>query len=215
MTEAEWLVCEKSRAMLLHLGEASDRKLRLFAVRCWRRVWPLLSNPLDRAAVELAEGFIEGTESPEAMDTWWTSADRYVGHNRVVAEAARSIITCREDVSWMAELSAENGTALAAAFARDEVAAFREEDLGQAELLRDIFGNPFHPVTFSPSWRTETAVSLAKQMYDAREFGAMPILADALQDAGCDNEDILNHCRDTNQVHVRGCWVCDLVLGKE
>ena len=55
---------------------------------------------------------------------------------------------------------------------------------------------------------------LARTMYDSREFSAMPILADALQDAGCDNDDILAHCRDANQVHVRGCWVVDLVLGK-
>jgi hypothetical protein len=82
-------------------------------------------------------------------------------------------------------------------------------------FIRDIFCNPFRPVTFSPEWRTDTALSLARQMYESRDFGAMPILADALQDAGCDNDDILNHCRDAKQVHVRGCWVCDLVLGKE
>jgi hypothetical protein len=52
-------------------------------------------------------------------------------------------------------------------------------------------------------------------MYESRKFGAMPILADALQDAGCDSEDILHHCRDNDQLHVRGCWVVDLVLGKE
>jgi hypothetical protein len=83
-----------------------------------------------------------------------------------------------------------------------------------AEVVRDIFGNPFRPVAFYPAWRTDTAVALARQMYDSREFGAMPILADALQDAGCEDEQVLHHCRDTNQVHVRGCWVCDLVLGK-
>ena len=82
------------------------------------------------------------------------------------------------------------------------------------DVLRDIFGNPFRPVTFSPSWRTDTAVTLARQMYDARGFSAMPILADALQDAGCDSEDVLNHCRGAGP-HVRGCWVVDLVLGKE
>jgi hypothetical protein len=81
-------------------------------------------------------------------------------------------------------------------------------------LARDIFGNPFRPVTFDPDWRTSTAVALAKQMYDSRDFGAMPILADALQDAGCDNDDVLKHCHDAKQVHVRGCWVVDLVLGK-
>jgi hypothetical protein len=89
-----------------------------------------------------------------------------------------------------------------------------DEVEGHASLLRDIFGNPFRPVTFSPSWRTDTAVTLARTMYDSREFSAMPILADALQDAGCDNTDILEHCR-SETVHVRGCWVVDLVLGKE
>ena len=81
-------------------------------------------------------------------------------------------------------------------------------------LLREIIGNPFRPVTFSPQWLTDTAVSLARQMYDARDFSAMPILAYALQDAGCDSDDILNHCRQPGE-HVRGCWVVDLVLGKE
>jgi len=81
-------------------------------------------------------------------------------------------------------------------------------------LLHDIFGNPFRPVAFDPVWRTDTASSLAKHMYESRDFSAMPILADALQDAGCENDDILSHCRDEKQVHVRGCWVVDLVLGK-
>ena len=80
--------------------------------------------------------------------------------------------------------------------------------------VHEIFGNPFRPIDFAP-WRTGTAVTLARQMYESREFSAMPILADALQDAGCTNEDVLNHCRDANQVHVRGCWVVDGVLGKE
>ena len=84
-----------------------------------------------------------------------------------------------------------------------------------ANFIRDIFGNPFRLVAFSPGWRTETAVALARQTYEGRDFGAMPILADALQDAGCDNDDILSHCRDANQAHVRGCWVVDLVLGKQ
>ena|SRR5215510_6072121 len=80
--------------------------------------------------------------------------------------------------------------------------------------VREQFGNPFRPVTFSPAWRTDTAMSLARQMYDSRDFSAMSILADALQDAGCNNDDILNHCRGDGP-HVRGCWVVDLVLGKE
>jgi hypothetical protein len=99
--------------------------------------------------------------------------------------------------------------------ARDMPAGYAAELASQADLLHDIFGNPFRPVVCSPSWRTDTALSLVRQMYDSRDFSAMPILADALQDAGCDNEDILNHCREMGGVYVRGCWVVDLVLGKE
>jgi hypothetical protein len=83
----------------------------------------------------------------------------------------------------------------------------------QAGLARCIFGNPFRPAVFNPAWRTETVVSLARQTYESREFEVMPILGDALQDAGCEDEDILNHCRGPGP-HVRGCWVVDLVLGK-
>ncbi|WP_162667923.1 hypothetical protein [Gemmata massiliana] len=81
-------------------------------------------------------------------------------------------------------------------------------------LVRDIFGNPFRSVVFSPSWRASTAIALAGQMYESRDFSAMPILADALQDAGCDNTDVLDHCRGEGP-HVRGCWVVDLVLNKQ
>jgi hypothetical protein len=99
---------------------------------------------------------------------------------------------------------------------RDAVrdAALNQADAVVVRLLRDIFGNPFRPVSFSPAWRTDTAVALARQMYESRDFGAMPILADALQDAGCDDADILEHCRGPGP-HVRGCWVVDLVLDKE
>jgi hypothetical protein len=94
------------------------------------------------------------------------------------------------------------------------VSALRVEQSNQANLLRDIFGNPFPLVSFSPEWRTDTVVALAHQMYESREFSAMPILADALQDAGCDSADILDHCRGPGP-HVRGCWVVDLVLARE
>jgi hypothetical protein len=83
----------------------------------------------------------------------------------------------------------------------------------QCQIVRDIFGNPFHPITFDPSWLTSTVLALARQMYDSRDFSAMPILGDALMDAGCSNEPILEHCRGPGP-HVRGCWVCDLCLNK-
>lgn len=89
-----------------------------------------------------------------------------------------------------------------------------EQSLQMRSVVWEVVGNSFRRVELSPAWRTDTAISLAKHMYASRDFGAMPILADALQDAGCDNEDILNHCRDTSLTHIRGCWVIDLVLEK-
>jgi hypothetical protein len=98
-------------------------------------------------------------------------------------------------------------------------------------LLRELFG--LHgavlvgPPAWRADWRTDTAVAMARQMYESEDFGAMPILADALQDAGCDNADILRHCRGTERrprkgaglasnfgQHIRGCWVVDLILGR-
>ena len=84
----------------------------------------------------------------------------------------------------------------------------------QADLLRDIFGNPFRPVAFDPTRRSEAAVEIAAGIYEDRAFERMPILAGALQDAGCDHPDILSHCREPG-THVRGCWAVDLVMGKE
>jgi hypothetical protein len=89
-----------------------------------------------------------------------------------------------------------------------------EQNLLHRALVWEVVGNPFAPVEFRRDWRTSTAVALAKQLYESRDFSAMPILADALQDAGCDRDDVLNHCRDASATHVRGCWVLDGVLGK-
>jgi hypothetical protein len=88
------------------------------------------------------------------------------------------------------------------------------ERAAQADLFRDVAGNPFRPVTADPSWQTSDALLLARGIDRERAFDRLPILADALQDAGCDSDDILNHLRDPRAVHARGCWVVDLVLGK-
>ncbi len=89
-----------------------------------------------------------------------------------------------------------------------------EERVARCRLVRDIFGTPFRRVKIPVSWRTMTAVGLAQAIYTNRAFDRMPILADALEDAGCTNVDVLNHCRQSGE-HVRGCWVVDLVLGKQ
>jgi hypothetical protein len=84
--------------------------------------------------------------------------------------------------------------------------------LHSLRLLREVYGHPYRFVPFRAAWRTSDVMTIARNMYESRDFSAMPILADALQDAGCDDDDILRHCRDAKQTHVRGCWVVDLVL---
>ena len=95
----------------------------------------------------------------------------------------------------------------------DEVVASVDNDRFLSRLATDVFRHHLVPVAFDPAWRTEVAVALARGMYESRDFAPMPVLADALDDAGCDEPDILAHCRKPGP-HVRGCWVVDLVLGK-
>ncbi len=122
----------------------------------------------------------------------------------------------------------EWGQALVAAHARNcvEVAKDRlirreqhrtESHPQPCHLLRDIFGNPFRPAIADPvwlAWEDGTVPALAQSIYDERAFDRLPILSDALEEAGCTNTDILGHCRQPGQ-HVPGCWVVDLVLGKK
>jgi hypothetical protein len=87
----------------------------------------------------------------------------------------------------------------------------------QCDLLRDLIGNPFRPAAVGPhwlAWNDRTIPRLARALYDEKDFDNLPILGDALEDAGCDDADILRHCRKPGR-HVRGCWVLDLLLGKE
>jgi hypothetical protein len=85
------------------------------------------------------------------------------------------------------------------------------------ESVQDIFGNPFHSIPISPhwlAWDDGTVRRIAQVIYDERAFDRLPVLADALEDAGCDDADLLAHCRGPGP-HVRGCWVVDLLLGKQ
>jgi hypothetical protein len=91
------------------------------------------------------------------------------------------------------------------------------DELNTLQLLRDVFGNPFHPASIDPAiltWNHGTVPGIARHIYDERAFGDLPILADALEDAGCTDADILGHCRAGGE-HVRGCWVVELILGKK
>ncbi len=83
-----------------------------------------------------------------------------------------------------------------------------------SQVLKDIFGNPFRPTILVPVWVNTMVLNLAQDIFDGRIFDCLPLLADSLEDAGCTNADIMNHCRSPGP-HVRGCWVVDAVLGKE
>jgi hypothetical protein len=214
MTEAEWLACPDPIPMLALHGICSDlRKRRLFAVACCRRIADLLTRSGVKA-VNAAELFADGATSQRELHDAW----RGIGFPRVIprgyaAAAARAacVFSSGYDGTTDATAFAANARAKKPGNTRDKQRVL--ERAAQADLVRDIFGNPFRTVSFAPEWRTDTAVSLARQMYQSRDFSAMPILADALQDAGCDNHEVLAHCRDTKQAHVRGCWVVDGVLG--
>jgi hypothetical protein len=197
MTEAEWLACDESRPMLDYLlRNAGDRKLRLLSCNCLRLLGDL-SSDLQRS-LEYVEKGVDG------LLRW----DEVGSRVRRLAFQMNNRDT--DSLPWTL-LDSPADAVIGSVLHFDRASPF--EDRPVTDLLRESFGNPFRPVAFNPEWRTDTAVTLARTMYDAREFSAMPILADALQDAGCEDEHILTHCR-AGGVHVRGCWVVDLVLGK-
>jgi hypothetical protein len=102
-------------------------------------------------------------------------------------------------------------TRASADYQREQARVSEAEATAQCDLARDIFGYPDAAVRFDPDWRTSTAAAVARGMWEAADFSGMPILADALQDAGCDDPEVLGHCR-SEAPHARGCWVVDLVL---
>jgi len=216
MTEAEWLACEDPQQMLEYLGRrASDRKLRLFAVGCCLRYAADLAIDDDWGlVVEVAERFADGMATAAELYT----AGCYNSDEDPALEAAAlpnpeipfTIHAVRAAYLTCSSRADPRGNQPRTPQFWDKVTSERRSI---SLLARDIFGNPFRPVSFDPEWRTSTAIAIAQGMYESRDFGAMPILADALQDAGCENDDVLNHCRGTGP-HVRGCWVVDLVLGK-
>ena len=205
MTEKEWLRENDPTAMVASLrGIVSDRKLRLFACSCERAQ---NENKGDRADasqrdwIKATEMFIEGVISPAEWERVRNGRHSTLHANSHAEHASRG--ACVDAGRHNLHLGHEF----------DEANRAREA-ARQITVLRDVFGNPFQPVAFDPSLRTSTAVAIAKGMYDSRDFAAMPLLADALQDAGCADDRILEHCRG-REPHVKGCWVVDLVLGKE
>jgi hypothetical protein len=218
MTESEWLVAANPLSLLMYAKRtavtlrtaAGRRKFRLFGVGCVRRVWPAFRQIAQRTAVEVAERFADGEGTQDGMwDAWTRCRQSFApGASRARQEAIFGL--CRPETweavkVWRVTCGSEfDGV-------RGNKPAAEKKQL--AALARCTFGNPFRPVAVDPSWLTSTVVALSRGIYDDRAFDRLPILADALQDAGCDNLDVLNHCRGDGP-HARGCWVVDLLLGK-
>ena len=251
MNEAEWLACADPQEMLEFMkGKASDRKLRLFAVACCWRIWPLLAEesrsrstaarPLllehERRIIqiagpnlEVAERYADGLVGWSEMVGAYTTILGLLNMQRprqetwafalVAVLRAVSPGACFYGQEWEYNHYDLYQSAVDAAEYVEKVTLWAGKTTDRlpatqsASVLRDIFGNPFRPVTLDPAWLTPQVVNLARDIYDNRAFGSLSILSDALEDAGCDN-DILAHCRGPGP-HVRGCWVVDLLLGKE
>jgi hypothetical protein len=219
MTEEEWFAWDDPRLFLQSLryrsrstlaNACTARRLRLFAVACCRRVRAYWSDERIAAAVDAAEAFVDARTNAEKRQL--KTARRAVNADESWLRTTEGILA--RGVIGKSELTAAIVASLYPSYLMGGASERIEQDrLAQGPFLRDIVGNPFRPVAFDAAWRTSTAVALAKGMYESRDFSAMPILADALQDAGCDSDDVLNHCRGPGP-HVRGCWVIDLVLDK-
>lgn len=241
MNEAEWLEGPPLIYMVSFvILRSSDRRHLLFGCACCREVWDRLKMGQAKHLVALAEQFADG-EISESVFRAGADKENFPDFDRQCSGEAEPEVqlsacelTAINGARWLA---APNFRLSHGAYGvAQETCADRKHDytpspdysyggkfgvpsdpaefVKRIPLLRDIFGNPFRPVTVDPRWQTETVVALAAGIYAERAFDRMPILADALEEAGCDHADILTHCRGDGP-HVRGCWVVDLLLGKE
>src|SRR5262249_46258283 len=233
MTEAQWLTCKDTQKKLEFLrGKASDRKLRLFNVGCCRRIWSLIATEPSKKAVEVSEKYADGSATFEDLRAAWK--DVFAVWNQLLDPTSHSFVR-QETVSASlptahcgspSELLDNVHRHAAAAVVYhtvgedepDEGSAagkkvMRKEFAAQSTILRDIFGNPFHPVLCDRAWRTRKATKLAKKIYNARAFDRMPELGEELKRAGCNKSDVLKHCKQGAE-HARGCWVVDLLLDR-
>jgi hypothetical protein len=209
MQEAEWETSKEPDLMLetlLRNDNVSRRKVQLWACACVKRVEHLLEMKTSRQVLEITERFLEGKARLQEVEHWCRNAQRVRKGNRSATRAAYlAARLCASPFTFPPGDISE-----AAAEATSDGALEKKE---QAVLLRDIFARPGPPM-LDPAWLTSTVTSLAQAIYADRAFDRMPILADALEDAGCTDASILEHCRGGGE-HVRGCWVVDLLTGRE
>jgi hypothetical protein len=236
MTEAEWRTSVSPNEMLrLLLGGArlSVRKARLFAAACCRRRWAALTDQRSREAVEAAEDYAEGLMSGARLEAvargaFLARANLGDPHSHA-GDAAHGAVFPSLNVVYVAEKAATDAAYQGYRTGGRSKAAYRAasaaERAAQAPLLRDLFGPlPFRTLPLEGewlSWNGGTVRRLAEAVYEQRQLPSghldnalLAVLADALEEAGCRDADILAHCRQEGAVHVRGCFVIDLLLGK-
>jgi hypothetical protein len=215
MTEAEWLSGADPQAMLEFLdGKTTPRKLRLFACACCRQaqVWRHLTAQESRRTVEASEQFADELIPSEQL----TAASLLAPQGHRTGGISRPVRLSLHDQALRAAVVTARTDAWEAA---SETLRMTGNLLGsvQATLLLESFGNlPFHPFPLDPAvlrWHDATVPKLARAIYDEQAFYRMPILADALQDAGCDHEPTLSHLSGPGP-HVPGCWCLDLLLDR-
>jgi hypothetical protein len=240
VTEKEWRECSDPLKMLGFLdGRVSNRKLWLFACGSCRRHANLLADSRCRAVIETGERYADGQanhhELMETSEEAFCRRDDLSDDECLQAAAnaaAFSVVDPAERdsaVPFFSTASAVQRTSvdliqLAELSVADEqdpsettISVQLADDLersAQCRLLRCIIGNPFRPIAVSPAWLTPTVRELAQSRYDDRAFERLPDLANALEESGCSDIEILSHCRQPGE-HVMGCWVVDLLLGKE
>lgn len=192
--EAEWLSCSDVRRMWDSVKCCmTERKTWLFAFACCRQLPGYLESEADRLVLEAAERHLEGGDGLQEMLDHFDNTKWDIRFHRLNAREA----VCRAiEAIWVK-------------YEGDVLAWAR-----YADILRDIFGNPFRPVQLDRAWLTPKVVALARNIYRWRAFHLMDALAKAMEECECNHGDMISHCRQ--QVHhVRGCWVVDLLLGKD
>jgi hypothetical protein len=237
MDEQTWLTGSAVDGMIGHLEDAlrmhrtkkGQRRMRLFGCACCRAVWALMTDERARQAVLLAERYADGevgrAEMKEAhkVHARAFSPVLNISYAKDAADWAHAAtitlvypggigpLICARTARMAAECRGRGGAASLPPHGPETASSHR-----QAALLREVFGNPFRPVTVAPavlSWSAAAVPKLAQTIYQERAFDRLPVLADALEDAGCDSAEVLDHCRRPGE-HVRGCWVVDLLQGK-
>jgi len=237
MTEHEWLTSVDLGAMVYILPAQNERKWRLFAVACCQCIRHLLHDARSQNAIAVIETMAEcGGRHDELVAAHQAACDaladsRPERKRHPVEDVARVIAiptfeaksSAQATAGWVVGVIGELAwkTAVGQNRRHQKLArqnAWRDMAVKQCALLRCIFSNPFRQVPIAGrsllAWNDSTIPKLAQAIYEAQAFDRLPVLADALEEAGCQDEDMLNHCRRPG-VHVKGCWVFDLVLGKE